>query len=144
MLLYEHLAKTEMLLAVLVCTCLKIAKYNFWSCMNWLSELASFEWLSYTGLWTDVEVEMGLCALIRRLVVTARETWFTLHNISRLLFHAAGRQPSLRTCLLFFFFFCVIWHIVPNLLRFVHHCNWLQRTEMGAKSCSVSWNLLSQ
>lgn len=34
MLLYEHLAKTEMLLAVLVCTCLKIAKYNFWSSTN--------------------------------------------------------------------------------------------------------------
>lgn len=80
MLLYEHLAKLKMLLAVLVCTCLKIAKYNFWSCMNILSELASF-WVNkwHKGLWTDDEI--ALSALTCRLVVvTAQETWFTLHT----------------------------------------------------------------
>lgn len=142
MLLYEHLAKTEMLLAVLVCTCLKIAKYNFWSCMNWLSELASFEWLSYTGLWTDVEVEMGLCALIRRLVVTARETWFTLHNISRLLFHAAGRQPSLRTCLLFFFFFAwsdTLSQICSGLCITVTDCSVQRWVPSHVQSAGICW-----
>ncbi len=53
-----------------------------WACFIWVIKLHR----------TVADDEIGLCALIRRLVVTAQETWFTLHNISRLLFLAAGRQ----------------------------------------------------
>lgn len=58
-----------------------------WACFIWVNKLHRA-----ADRWRDR-------ALICRLVVTAQETWFTLHNISRLLFQAAGRQ------FLFFFFF---------------------------------------
>lgn len=146
MLLYEHLAKLKMLLAVLVCTCLKIAKYNFWSCMNILSELASF-WVNkwHKGLWTDDEI--ALSALTCRLVVvTAQETWFTLHTTQ----HSttwAGYCFKLQDGRAFFFLSlfmhtCLMWFMeklgweknkkkekkIQDTLSstFVHRCNWLQ------------------
>lgn len=146
MLLYEHLAKLKMLLAVLVCTCLKIAKYNFWSCMNILSELASF-WVNkwHKGLWTDDEI--ALSALTCRLVVvTAQETWFTLHTTQ----HSttwAGYCFKLQDGRAFFFSVSLYAHMsyvihgeawlgkkqekrkkIQDTLSstFVHRCNWLQ------------------
>lgn len=83
------------------------------------------------------------------LVVTARETWFTQHNTSRLLFQAAGRQPLLHTCLAWFME-KLGWiknkkttkktrYNFATLLQFVHHCKWLQRSR---NRCQVMFSQL--
>lgn len=70
MLLYEHLAKTEMLLAVLVCTCLKIAKYNFWSSTNLSVWARSF--------WPGGGARQGAAPLVENVPLVCRIHTFSV------------------------------------------------------------------
>lgn len=109
-----------------------------WACFIWVNK-----WQQ--GLWTDGEFWVLIC----RLVVTAPETWFTLHYISGLLFQAAGRQLlPLHTCLPLSDS-CVSMgdrnqhkqrHTVPTLLRFMHPSCWLQHIQRNR--CQVMFSQL--